>query len=266
MSKIESTCRQCCNKFFYTKNKSAGHFCSRVCYEQYKKNPIIGATNRECVICSTQFLHYQDKVVTCSSECSKKYHRITRRRSQIKAKISRKEKILTLHGNCCSKCGFSNGKRSLAFHHMDPSTKLFELTPRNMDSHSWEIVLAESAKCILLCHNCHFILHEDLKLEPVSDKNKTKQKKCRDVKTKLINLKGGKCEHCGLEYTNYLSIMTFHHRDRTTKKFQLAGAKLADTSMPKLLEELEKCSLLCMNCHMTLEESISIKEGFYTPQ
>lgn len=263
MSKIESVCRQCCNKFFYTKNKGAGHFCSKACYEHYKKNPIVGATNRECVICSIQFLHYQDKVVTCSSECSKKYHRITRRRSQIKAKISRKEKILTLHGNCCSKCGFSNGKRSLAFHHVDPSTKLFELTPRNMDSHSWEKVLEESAKCILLCHNCHFILHEDLKSE--SDKNKTKHKKYREIKTILINIKGGKCENCGLEYTNHLSIMTFHHKDRATKKFQLAGSKLAQTPLICLLEELEKCSLLCMNCHMVLEESIDLKAGYGIP-
>ena len=71
----------------------------------------------------------------------------------------------------------------------------------------------------------------------------------RYIKRKLefIELKGGKCEKCG--YNENLSALEFHHIDSTTKKFNLNGRILANGRYEDLLEELDKCMLLCSNCH-----------------
>lgn len=256
MSKSNSICCQCQTQFTYDDNHGKGRFCSKSCYQLYKKNPIVGATNRDCVICGQSFLHYQDKVVTCSKQCSKKYGRITRRRSQIKSKINRKQIILDMHNNKCSHCGFNGGPRTLCFHHINPSTKLFELTPTNLDNHTYDEVINECNKCILLCHNCHCILHdlEDSKLKSRQSKVYLKYK---TIKEKFIIDKSSSCLSCGLKYDKCLSLMTFHHRTPSEKSFAICKYNILSKSLDELESEVSKCDLLCMNCHMTVEDKIS---------
>ena len=67
-------------------------------------------------------------------------------------------------------------------------------------------------------------------------------------KLALIKAKGGKCEKCG--YDKNLAGLCFHHLDPKTKKFQLDARKCANSSIESLIEEANKCSLLCHNCHM----------------
>lgn len=52
--------------------------------------------------------------------------------------------------------------------------------------------------------------------------------------------------------------LQFDHRDPTTKLFVLSGKSL-DKAWSKILEELEKCDLLCRSCHLikTVENSES---------
>ena len=73
--------------------------------------------------------------------------------------------------------------------------------------------------------------------------------KLRGLKRKieLIELKGGCCEKCG--YDKNVAAFDFHHKDPTQKQYQLDIRKLSNTSMLKLMEEFEKCELLCANCH-----------------
>ena len=73
--------------------------------------------------------------------------------------------------------------------------------------------------------------------------------KLRGLKRKieLIELKGGCCEKCG--YNKNVAAFDFHHKDPTQKDYQLDMRKLSNTSMIKLMEEVEKCELLCANCH-----------------
>lgn len=57
----------------------------------------------------------------------------------------------------CEKCGFADF-RALEFHHRDPSLKEFEIS-NGMRGFSRERLMAEIAKCALLCANCHRIEH-----------------------------------------------------------------------------------------------------------
>jgi hypothetical protein len=61
-------------------------------------------------------------------------------------------------------------------------------------------------------------------------------------------MKGGKCTKCG--YSKCLRALTFHHKDPTNKFFALDARGIQGSSWKKILEEAEKCELLCFNCHM----------------
>lgn len=73
----------------------------------------------------------------------------------------RREHIIEVKKNCggCQHCGIDDW-RVLVFHHRDPETKSFELS--SAGHRSKELVDAEMAKCDILCHNCHNILHWEL--------------------------------------------------------------------------------------------------------
>lgn len=72
------------------------------------------------------------------------------------------------------------------------------------------------------------------------------QYKRADIRKKeFINLKGGGCSKCG--YNKNYSALHFHHLK--DKKFSLDSRNIANRSMESLLMELEKCVLLCANCH-----------------
>ena len=53
-----------------------------------------------------------------------------------------------------------------------------------------------------------------------------------------------KCEKCG---ENHPACLDFHHiRD---KKFQISQARYKATSLQETVEEINKCIILCANCH-----------------
>jgi hypothetical protein len=55
------------------------------------------------------------------------------------------------------------------------------------------------------------------------------------------------CADCGTQYPYY--VMDFDHREANTKVSSIARLVGDNRSKKKLLEELEKCDLICANCH-----------------
>jgi 5-methylcytosine-specific restriction endonuclease McrA len=72
------------------------------------------------------------------------------------------------------------------------------------------------------------------------------QKRRRMLKLKAIEYKGGQCELCG--YNRCTQALEFHHTDPSEKEFGL-GYRGLTRSWGKIKEELDKCQLLCSNCH-----------------
>lgn len=66
-----------------------------------------------------------------------------------------------------------------------------------------------------------------------------------NVKKKAIKYKGGSCVSCG--YCKHYSALHFHHTDPLTKEFN--WNKLRVKAWSKITKELDKCLLLCANCH-----------------
>jgi predicted HNH restriction endonuclease len=74
----------------------------------------------------------------------------------------------------------------------------------------------------------------------------------RERKQEAIEYKGNKCQLCG--YDKYKGALEFHHIDPTKKDFALSAGRL--TSLEKLKPELDKCVLLCANCHREVHANL----------
>jgi hypothetical protein len=67
----------------------------------------------------------------------------------------------------------------------------------------------------------------------------------RNLKLKAIEYKGGKCNVCG--YKKCPAALEFHHPE-DDKEFGLAQ-KGTCRAWEKVKKELDKCDLVCKNCH-----------------
>jgi galactitol-specific phosphotransferase system IIB component len=73
----------------------------------------------------------------------------------------------------------------------------------------------------------------------------------RRVKQELVDYKGGECEICG--YSRCIKALEFHHRDPAKKDFSISGKSWG---FEKLKDEVDKCVLVCSNCHRELHAGI----------
>lgn len=73
----------------------------------------------------------------------------------------------------------------------------------------------------------------------------------RRLKQKAVEYKGGKCIVCG--YNKCQRALEFHHlRD---KLFSI-GSHVGPKNWVAVKEELDKCILVCGNCHMEIEDGL----------
>ncbi len=79
-------------------------------------------------------------------------------------------------------------------------------------------------------------------------------KRRRKIKTLAIEYKGGKCQICS--YDKYQGALDLHHIDLKEKEFSI-GHRGYTRSWEKVKAELNKCALVCANCHRELEAGIT---------
>jgi hypothetical protein len=76
----------------------------------------------------------------------------------------------------------------------------------------------------------------------------------REIKFNMIEYKGGECERCG--YKKCQGALEFHHKDPSQKDFTIAHAKQRCFN-EEIKRELDKCILLCSNCHRETHEEMN---------
>lgn len=88
------------------------------------------------------------------------------------------------------------------------------------------------------------------------------QKRRDKVKVLAVAYKGGKCQCCG--YNTFIGSLEFHHTNPNEKDFGISS-KGYTRSWDKVSSELDKCVLVCSNCHREIHAGIrpcpEIKEG-----
>lgn len=68
----------------------------------------------------------------------------------------------------------------------------------------------------------------------------------RAFKVQCVDYMGGECSKCG--YSRHPSALEFHHLDPTQKDFTIARVRLNKLNA-EIKKELDKCVILCSNCH-----------------
>lgn len=71
----------------------------------------------------------------------------------------------------------------------------------------------------------------------------------------VASVKISGCSICG--YNKCRTALDFHHLDPSVKEKSIA-AMVHSSSLSKLQKEIEKCILLCSNCHHEVHEGILI--------
>lgn len=74
------------------------------------------------------------------------------------------------------------------------------------------------------------------------ERNVRSYKKRREL---IRQIKARACADCGVQYPFY--VMDFDHREGETKEYELN--RIDRITMRALLREIEKCDVVCANCH-----------------
>ena len=92
--------------------------------------------------------------------------------SKKKSRQIKKKKTIDLFGGKCQICFYDKCQNALNFHHINPSTKCFEISDAFFRLNIPEKELQEELKkCILVCANCHNEIHAGVIEIPKNMKN-----------------------------------------------------------------------------------------------
>jgi hypothetical protein len=174
-----------------------------------------------------------------------------REKNAIKIKKRRSEAWETRHkwvsdyasAKTCLFCG-EKDPACLVFHHRNPEEKEQPVSRMVSQGCSIAKIQKEIEKCDVLCENCHAKLHHQIFIEQTT---KTPEETPSFVKWFREYKKTLKCS-CG---ENHPACLSFHHKNPEEKTNTVAN--LACTHSPaKVKNEIDKCDILCRNCHTKL--------------
>src|SRR5882724_4487450 len=82
----------------------------------------------------------------------------------------------------------------------------------------------------------------------------------RKKRIKIITLMGSKCSSCG--YFKCQRALELHHVNRNEKSSTFRS--ILSWTWKRILKELERCILLCANCHREEEERLHLVDDRYS--
>jgi hypothetical protein len=94
-------------------------------------------------------------------------------------------------------------------------------------------------KAYSYCKDCH---------------NKNMQARQKSIKQQCVDYKGSSCQICG--YSKYIGALEFHHTNEKEEK-QFSIAQHRNSSFAAVKAELDKCVLLCANCHREVHANLA---------
>ncbi len=95
------------------------------------------------------------------------------------------------------------------------------------------------------CANCYYVTNN--------------KKNINRAKAWFIELKKGlQCLDCGKRDHR---VLDFHHRDPSDKAFSIADRATRGWSIGVIMKEIEKCDVLCANCHRIREFEKKTSKG-----
>ena len=123
----------------------------------------------------------------------------------------RKIEAIKLLGGKCNICGYCKNYAAMEFHHLDPAKKDTDWAKTR--EKSWDKIIKELKKCVLLCSNCHRETH--------NPDGELKQKEIANpllLRKKMLS--SGNCPNCGTDVfnTKYCSVVCAAESNRKVKR------------------------------------------------
>jgi hypothetical protein len=114
---------------------------------------------KSCLVCKAILTGRQTRF--CSRRCKNGFTNNKHQNyvSQQQRGRERRQFLIQQKKGCCDLCGYRRNQAALAFHHLEPATKSFQIDLRNCSNTSMKMLLIEAEKCQLLCLNCHAEIH-----------------------------------------------------------------------------------------------------------
>ena len=139
----------------------------------------------------------------------------------------------------CEHCGLAEAS-VLDFHHRNPDQKKMAVNEMVTYGYGKDALRAELQKCVVLCANCHRREHFEVPDPPEGDETEQRRRWIYEYKQESNG-----CTRC--DRTDP-ACLVFHH---TGDKKRATIARLVADRYPKeeIRAEVEKCELLCANCH-----------------
>jgi len=81
------------------------------------------------------------------------------------------------------------------------------------------------------------------------------QKRRKKIREMALDYKGARCSRCG--YDKCAEALEFHHVSSDGKDFGISD-KGYTRSWAKIKEELDKCIILCANCHREVHSKLQL--------
>lgn len=103
--------------------------------------------------------------------------------------------------------------------------------------------------CQAIKHKAWYEKNKINRRQQIYDRRKELQSWLQNLK-KELDLK---CSVCG---ENRLPVLDFHHRDPNEKEGSISSLVNDGSSKSRVLKEIEKCDVLCSNCHRMLHYNI----------
>jgi hypothetical protein len=164
--------------------------------------------------------------------------RTRKRRARLRAWVNERKREAG-----CQDCGVDD-PAVLDFHHTDPTAKTMAIVDMVTHGYGRESLRDEMEDCVVLCANCHRREHGQRREDEETRRGWLHRYKQHN----------GGCSRCEESDPRCL---VFHH---TSDEKRTTVAQMVSDGRPRgeILSEIERCELLCANCHR--------REHFEPPQ
>lgn len=106
-----------------------------------------------------------------------------------------KKWLIRYMGGECAVCGYDKYYGNLVTHHVDPTKKEYMVSRLINKCHSWNKILTEADKCVLVCSNCHGEIHAGIIECPDIDA-RGRKRVLEEIESEKPIPKNGKFHYC----------------------------------------------------------------------
>lgn len=166
--------------------------------------------------------------------------RLTRNRYTKATRSSMRSRIQEIKLSAgCVDCGYKENSWALHFDHLEDKEDCVSIMVHNR--YSWGRIKSEIEKCQIRCVVCH-------RIRTYKDTYKNRNK----IRNFVEKAKDIPCKDCRRKFPPY--AMDFDHREPEHKHMCVGRMATLSPSLSTLQKEIDKCDVVCANCHVIRTE------------